>query len=171
VCVLRPEKDLSTLLRAFATCARWEPRAFLVIVGDGPLRGELEYQARELGISARCWFQPAVADVVPWLSAIDVFVLPSRSEALSNSLMEAMAAECACIASRVGGNLELVQHGTTGLLFEKGDAQGLGDQMRLLLANPTLRRNLGRCAAASIGSKFSLGAAASRLGGIYEELA
>ena len=108
VCALRPEKDLPTLLRAFATCHSNHSNLFLVVVGDGPERAALCRLAQELGIASRCLFQPTVADVVPWLSLMDIFVLPSKSEALSNSLMEAMACECACVASFVGGTPELV---------------------------------------------------------------
>jgi L-malate glycosyltransferase len=168
VCGLRPEKDLSTLLRAFATCQLSHPNLFLVVVGDGPLRADLESEAQALGVASRCLFQPTTADVVPWLSQIDIFVLPSVSEALSNALMEAMACECACVASRIGGNPELVQHGQTGLLFETGDAASLVEHLRMLIDDSRLRRRLGRRAAESIRAKFSLETAATRLGAIYE---
>jgi glycosyltransferase involved in cell wall biosynthesis len=168
VCALRWEKDLPTLLRAFATCHLSNPSLFLVVVGSGPLRAALEREAHVLGVESRCLFQPTTADVVPWLSQMDIFVLPSVSEALSNALMEAMACECACVASRVGGNPELVQHGETGVLFEKGDVASLVEQLRLLIADPHLRRRLGRSATESIHAKFSLETAATRLGAIYE---
>jgi glycosyltransferase involved in cell wall biosynthesis len=168
ICVFRPEKGLATLLNAFAACYASNPRLFLVMVGDGPEREHLQRQAIELGIMSRCLFGPAASDVVPWLSLIDIFVLPSMSEAFSNALMEAMACECACIASRVGGNPELVQDGDTGLLFEKGDVRSLVGQLRRLIADPALRQRLGRRAAAVIDSRFSLGAAAARMGAIYD---
>jgi glycosyltransferase involved in cell wall biosynthesis len=101
---------------------------------------------------------------------MDIFVLPSVSEALSNALMEAMACECACVASRVGGNPELVQHGETGLLFQKGDVGTLIEQLQVLIADAPLRKRLGRRAAAFISENFSLGAAATRLGVIYEHV-
>jgi L-malate glycosyltransferase len=169
VCGLRPEKDLPTLLRAFAACHASDPNVFLVLVGDGPQRVELQRQARDLGIASHCLFQPTTHDVVPWLSVIDIFVLPSTFEALSNALMEAMACACACVASRVGGNPELVQHNDTGLLFEKGHVQDLVKHLQALIGDANLRQRLGRRAAVFIGENFSLSAAAERLGAIYDK--
>jgi len=168
VCKFRREKDLTTLLTAFARCCVSHPNLFLLIVGDGPERESLQRQARELGISSKCWFEPATSDVVTWLSLIDIFVLPSLFEAFSNALMEAMACECACIASRVGGNPELVRHADTGLLFEPAQVGSLVEQLSRLIEDASLRKGLGRRAAAMIGSKFCLSAAADRLGAIYE---
>jgi len=169
VCVLRPEKDLSTLLRAFAACQAEDARLFLLVVGDGPERGRLELEAARLGISSRCRFQPGVADVVPFLSLMDVFVLPSRFEGLSNALLEAMACGCACIASQVGGTPELVQHGETGFLFDSGDVPGLVGFLRRLIGDPALRRRLGEQAVERIRTGFTVETAAARLGAIYEE--
>jgi glycosyltransferase involved in cell wall biosynthesis len=164
---LRPEKDLRTLLRAFAKAAAAAPGFVLLVVGDGPLREELKREAARLEVASQCRFLPATPDVVPWLKAMDVFVLPSIFEALSNALMEAMACGCACVATRVGGNPELVQDGDTGLLFEPGDVDGLSAQFQRLAASPALRRELGRRATAAIADRFSLHAAAARLGEIY----
>jgi glycosyltransferase involved in cell wall biosynthesis len=168
VCVFRPEKRLDTLLAAFAACLALDPNLFLLLVGDGPQRTNLQQLASELGITSRCLFQAATADVVPYLNLIDIFVLPSLSEGLPNALMEAMACECACVASRVGGSPELVQHGETGLLFETGDVGGLIEHLQTLIADAPLRTRLGRRAAAFIDANFSLGVAAARLGAIYE---
>ena len=81
-----------------------------------------------------------------------------------------MACGCACVASRVGGNAELIEPGRTGLLFEKGDVRGLAAQIERLLRDPNLRQQLGRRAATSIRTRFSLEAAALRLGSIYREV-
>jgi glycosyltransferase involved in cell wall biosynthesis len=135
---LRPEKDPQTLLRAFAQCAAASPHFILLIVGDGPLREDLKREAARLGVSPQCRFLPATPDVVPWLKTMDVFVLSSVFEALSNALMEAMACGCACVASRVGGNSELVRDGDTGLLFEPGDVDGLSARFRRLAGSPAL---------------------------------
>ena len=78
------------------------------------------------GSDADCHFQPAERNVAPWLRAMDIFVLPSLSEALSNSLMEAMGCGCCPLASDTGGNPELVQHGETGLLVSAGRCEGAG---------------------------------------------
>jgi glycosyltransferase involved in cell wall biosynthesis len=168
--VLRPEKGLPTLLEAFAVCLASNPQLFLVIVGDGGERPVLQRQARELGITSRCLFQAAVEDVAPWLSRMDVFVLPSISEALSNALMEAMACECACIASRVGGTLELLHEGETGLAFDAGDWRGLAAQLQAMAGDAELRRRLAAQGAAAVRSNFSLAAAARRLGAVYDDV-
>lgn len=170
VCALRLEKGLPTLVQAFAACLSTNPNLFLVFVGDGPELATLQRQIRDAEIFSRCLFQPTVADVVPWLSLIDVFVLPSLSEALSNSLMEAMACGCACVASRVGGNPELVRHGETGLLFGPEDVPDLTAQLERVIVDQPLRARLGRNAVSLINERFSLTAAAARLGGIYDAM-
>lgn len=165
-CALRPEKSLATLLEGFAVAAK-ENTARLAIIGDGPELDPLRRRAAELGIAALVDFHPATHDVAGWLRRLDIFVLPSRTEALSNSLMEAMACGCASIASNVGGNPELIRHEQTGLLFEAGDAQGLAAALGTLIANEPLRRQLADAGHDFIHQNFSLGASARRMGEIY----
>jgi glycosyltransferase involved in cell wall biosynthesis len=167
VCAVRPEKDLSTLLRAFACVRSVQPKLKLVVVGSGPSRGGLLRLSRDLGIEADCHFEPAARDVAAWMRAIDIFVLPSLSEALSNALMEAMACGCCPVASDVGGNPELVIPMQTGLLFRRGDAADLAGKLVLLAGDPVLRRMLAANAAAHIADRFSPTASAGRMGGIY----
>jgi L-malate glycosyltransferase len=171
VCVLRPEKDLPTLLTAFAMVARGRPGIRLVIVGSGPEQERLRQQARELGIEPQSIFVPSTPEVTEWLHAIDIFVLPSRSEAFSNSLMEAMACGCAAVASDVGGNPELVAHGETGLIFRAGDAQDLARQLETLIESEPGRERLAEAAAARIRSRFSVSSSARDMAAIYEEFA
>ncbi len=170
VCGLRPEKGLETLLDAFAAVRGLQAGMKLAIVGSGPVLAALRDRARMLDIMPDCVFEPATSRVPDWLRAIDIFVLPSLSEALSNALMEAMACGCAVAASRVGGNPELVLRGETGMLFEPRDAAGLAAVLRLLAGNPTLRASLADNAARLVQKRFSLGAAARRMGEIYEAL-
>jgi glycosyltransferase involved in cell wall biosynthesis len=165
ICALRPEKGLHLLLDAFAQVRG----ARLLIVGSGPILGELESRATALGLRDACHFQPAVADVACWLRAIDVFVLPSLSEALSNSLLEAMACGCCPIASDVGGNPELITDGETGLLFPAGDAGALANRLGRVLEDPALRKQLAGTAEQRAHTKFAREAAAARMGEIYRE--
>jgi glycosyltransferase involved in cell wall biosynthesis len=167
VCGLRPEKDLETLVRAFNAVRRTRQDAQLVVVGSGPSLEGLQRLARDLGVAGACHFEPATSDVTQWLRALDIFVLPSRSEALSNSLMEAMACGCCPVASDVGGNPELVTPMETGLLFRSGDAADLAAKLELLAGNPALRHSLATRAAAKIATEFSLEAAGRRMGEIY----
>lgn len=167
VCVLRPEKDLVTLLEAFARVSNLMPGLLLVIVGSGPMLDPLQARARELGILSRCLFQPEVPEVTAWLREIDIFVLPSRSEALSNALMEAMACGCCPVASGVGGNPELVSDGQTGLLFRCGDAGDLADKLGRLIGEPETRARLGAAAAEFIRSRFDREASVTRMEEVY----
>ena len=170
VCVLRPEKGLSTLLNGFAMFAKDFHSARLAIIGSGPELEPLQQLAQQLGIQDDVWFEPATSEVPNWLRSIDIFVLPSLSEALSNSLMEAMACGCACVASRTGGNPELLGQDEAGLLFEPGDAGDLARKLSLLAGDGALRERLVQAAVEKIQHKFSIAAAAARMEQIYEEL-
>jgi glycosyltransferase involved in cell wall biosynthesis len=169
VSVLRPEKNLHLLLSAVASLAPSLPELQVILVGSGPEESRLRERARQLNIGDRCFFQPSEKDVAPWLKSIDIFVLPSSTEALSNSLMEAMASGCAVVASRVGGNPELVRDGETGVLFTSGDERDLADKIRLLARNGTLRLYLGDNAKKLIRQYFHLDQSADRMAAIYEE--
>ncbi len=141
VCALRPEKGVDTLIRAFARLP--QSGAQLVIVGSGPEETRLRGLCAEVGIR-NYHFEPATNGVAAWLSRIDIFVLPSRSEALSNALMEAMACGCAPVASRAGGNPELIEDGQNGMLFQVDAVDELAHHL-----NPAI----GRCATtAEIGA-------------------
>jgi glycosyltransferase involved in cell wall biosynthesis len=170
VCVLRPEKGLSTLIEAFAQVWAARPGLRLAIVGSGPEPGALETLARERGIADACLFSPSTNDVASWLHAIDIFVLPSLSEALSNSIMEAMACGCCTIASRVGGSPELIEDGVDGLLFEAGSAADLAEKLRVVLEDGELRKRLADRGASSIAQRFSIEASARRMAEIYGEI-
>ncbi len=168
VCALRPEKGLDTLIRAFAKLSR--PDAMLVIVGSGPEGPRLRALASQLGISQSCHFEPSTPNVAEWLSRIDIFALPSRSEALSNALMEAMACSCCVIASRVGGNPELIDDGENGLLFEVNNIGQLAAQLDELLADPVRRHCLGSAASAKMAAHFTYSRAAATMQQIYESV-
>ena len=168
VCALRPEKGLDTLLRAFARLSGRE--AMLAIVGSGPEESRLKALAAGLGVSERCHFEPATSDVAGWLSQIDIFVLPSRTEALSNALMEAMACSCCPIASRVGGNPELLDDGENGLLFEPDNVPQLTGQLEALLADPSRRERLAAAAAAKMAARFTYAQAAATMQEIYSSV-
>jgi len=167
VCALRPEKGLSTLLKAFAEVRKSRAGLKLAIVGSGPMREPLQAEARALGIWDDCVFEPSTSLVTEWLRAIDIFVLPSLSEAFSNSLMEAMACGCCAVASNVGGNPELVRDGETGLLFEAREAAGLASALRTLIENEPLRRRLRTAGARMLHERFSIQASAERMGEIF----
>jgi glycosyltransferase involved in cell wall biosynthesis len=128
---------------------------------------ELEALAARLGVAAKCHFEPATSQVAERLRGFDIFVLPSLSEALSNSLMEAMACGCCAVASDVGGNPELVRHGETGLLFRPADAADLAANLGLVLRDRELRRKLAESGARFIRESFSVETAVRRMESVY----
>lgn len=170
ICALRPEKSVETLLEAFA---RWNvPQAAtrLRIIGSGPSLPSLERLARKLNLDDRCTFEPAIKNIPAALEGIDIFVLPSLSESLSNSLMEAMASGCCVVASKTGGNPELVTDQQTGLLFPPGDSAALAACLDLLLRNATLRTRLAAAGVERMRTEFTVERAARRMAEIYGEV-
>ncbi len=167
VCALRPEKSLPDLLRAFAQVRARHARLKLVIVGSGPLLATLQETAHELAIQPDTIFVPGTPEVPRWLRGIDIFVLPSRSEAFSNSLLEAMACGCAVIGSRVGGTPELTGEEERGLLFPAGDWAALAERIERLIVNPQLRKDLADRAATYSRDHLSIEIAARRTADMY----
>ncbi len=133
------------------------------------MQEELRAVAAARGLAGDCTFVPATGQVAEWLRAIDIFVLPSRSEALSNALLEAMACGCCPVASRVGGNVELIRHGENGMLFEAGDVEQLSGVLDTLVELRVLREQLA-ARARSTAEQFSIRASAARMEEIYTEL-
>ncbi len=171
VCALRHEKNLPLLQEAFAAVRNLQPKLRLVFIGSGVELKPLQENAARLGIADASDFVPATRDVPEWLRTIDIFVLPSYSEAFSNSLLEAMACGCAVVGSRVGGTPELTGNNEEqGLLFESGDAKGLASQLARLIKDPDLRRDLGSRAATFAKENLSIQIAAERTGAMYERL-
>lgn len=151
---LRPEKSHDVLLEAFSrTAARRRLR--LRIVGDGPCRSALERQARELGLGRRVEFLGHREDVADLLALSDLFILPSRSEAFPNSVLEAMATGLPVIGSAVGGLLDLVEDGRNGLLVPPRDVGALTAAIDRLVAQPTLAASLGESARRHVRDRYS----------------
>ena len=169
VCALRLEKGLDTLIAGFASVAGAHPGARLLVVGSGPERERLEEKAISLGIADRCVFVPATSQVASWLRVMDIFVLPSLSEAFSNALMEAMACGCCVVASNVGGNPELAGDPQRGALFEAANPVSLANVLRELISAPKRRKALGVAANTFIREGFSIRASAARMAEIYKD--
>jgi glycosyltransferase involved in cell wall biosynthesis len=169
VAAQRPEKLLHTLIDAFAAVAARHAGLRLLLVGEGECRPQLEQQVAALGLAGEVLFAPATAEVAPWYRSIDIFVLPSESEAFSNSLLEAMACGCAVVATRVGGNPEAVT-ADTGRLFHPGDTAALVRILDELIADPELRHSLGTRAAQRAAREFSRAAALDCIEDLYEQL-
>jgi glycosyltransferase involved in cell wall biosynthesis len=101
-------------------------------------------------------FVGAVRDVLPWLNSFDIFALPSLYEGMSNTLLQAMAVGIPPLATAVGGNAEVVEHGSCGLLFRPRDVQAMSADLKGLAADPDWRRRLGSNARQRVESCFSL---------------
>ncbi len=137
-------KNHDIFLRAAANVARRFPLAQFVLAGGGPFQKQWEQLALQLGIAPNTHFLGERHDIPAVLASLDIVVSASRSESLSNSILEAMAAGRPVIASNVGGNPELVRHGETGLLVAPDDYHALAGALETLLNSPELITEWGQ---------------------------
>lgn len=163
-------KDQLTMVKAFALARQQVPQARLLLVGDGPLRGELEAYARSNGLADVVQITGQRNDVPKLLNLLDIFVLSSLREGTSISLLEAMASGVAPIVTKVGGNPAIVAHGVDGLLVEPQDPEGLGAAMVELLTDDTRRRAIAERATRKVHEEFSIETMARKYVAIYYEL-
>jgi N-acetyl-alpha-D-glucosaminyl L-malate synthase BshA len=126
----------------------------LLMVGDGSERTNAEHRARCLGVYDKCVFVGKQPNIVDYLSAADVLLLPSEQESFGLAALEAMACEVPVIASRVGGIPEVVTDGETGYLSEVGDVDKMAADAAKLLADATLRGEMGKRARESAVSRY-----------------
>ncbi len=162
---LIPRKGVDTLIKA---CSRASRPLTVEIFGDGPLRPQLERQAKELGV--RACFRGNVTDVRDRLDEVDLFVLPTRGDNLPVAILEAMASAVPVVATRVGGIPELVVDGETGVLVDVGDSDAMAAAIDALAADKERRDSFGRAGARRASSLFEAGAVARRIVGLYEEV-
>ncbi len=167
---LVPAKRYDLLIEAWARVSPKFAHGHLVILGEGPLRRELEAQVERLGLSDRVSLPGEVPAVERWLSAADVYVSSSDTEGMSNAILEALASALPVIATRVSGSTDLIQHGQQGLLVERGSVDGLAGGILRLLEDAGERRRLGRNARGRIQQSFSLEAVARRYRQTYDRL-
>ena len=151
---LSPVKGHGQFLRAAKLILEREDARFL-IVGDGPLRGELAISARQLGIDHACAFVGSRSDVYDLVAAMDIFVLPSLDEGIPMALLEAMALRVPVVATAVGGVPEVVAHRETGLLVESRDEPGLAAACLELARDPNGARKLAARARRTVEEAFS----------------
>jgi glycosyltransferase involved in cell wall biosynthesis len=165
---LNPEKDVETLLRASAIVARQLPEYRLEIAGDGPSRTALESLAKELNLGEQAKFLGRVDDVPALLSRASMLVLPSRMEGISLTLLEAMARGLPCVATRVGGNPEVVIDGETGLLVAAEDPESLARAIQTLWDNPERAKALGHAGRARAERHFDIRRTVATYESIYQ---
>jgi sugar transferase (PEP-CTERM/EpsH1 system associated) len=168
---LVPIKDYKTLLQAAEILVRQGKDVHVVIVGSGPELPKLQaYAAASPELADRFLFLAASSRVADLLNSLDVFVLPSISEGMSNTILEAMATGLPVVVSRAGGNPELVEEGSGGL-FDPRDVEALAGHLSRLVDNKNLRREYGRAARQRAVDKFSLSGMVQQYRNIYVDLA
>jgi len=167
---LAHQKGIDILLHAFRRVSERRPELRLDILGDGPLRPELERQAQRIGVGHAVRFKGLVHDVPARLARADAFALASRAEIMSVALQEAMAHGLPCIVTRVGGTDELVQDGVNGLLVPPENPTAFADAIERLCGDVKLRRALGRNARRTIEREYTADLMAERHLALYRRM-
>jgi sugar transferase (PEP-CTERM/EpsH1 system associated) len=168
---LDPVKDQVGLIRAFDLLAHRYPKAVLVIAGDGPCRAALENLVAASKLQPRVRLLGERDDVPEVLAALDVFVLPSIAEGMSNTILEAMASGLPVVATRVGGNAELVEHGVNGILVSSQDPERLANAVERYLEHQELVACHGRNSKRRAQDHFSLERMQERYSALYRGVA
>jgi glycosyltransferase involved in cell wall biosynthesis len=163
-------KGVQYFLDAAMVLAGRFPDVHFLVVGDGGSKTELEEHARGLGLGQRIVFTGFRGDVPDLLSEAAISVLPSLSEGTSNTLLESMAAGIPVVATRVGGNPEVVEDGVSGLLVPPRDSAALAAAMARLLEDPDLALRLGRAGMRRVSELFSIDGSVHQTEHLYQRL-
>lgn len=168
---LVPQKDPLAFVRMAAIVANGTPAARFLLVGEGPLAEAVDREAAECvpaGAFQRVGFR---SDVPELLATLDVAVFPSLWEGLPLTVLEAMAARRALVASRLPGHAEVIEHGRTGLLVAAGDVSGFAREVLGLIGDPVRRTALGVAARAEVESRYSVERMVETTADLYRSLA
>jgi glycosyltransferase involved in cell wall biosynthesis len=165
---LERQKGLDVLLQALAKLVPSRPSLRLFVAGQGRLAGELKERSEALGIADRVRFLGVRRDRDVLFGSMDVFVLPSRWEGLSLALAEAAGAGVPIVATRVGGNGEVVEDGKTALLVPPEDSTALADAIAMLSDDAALRARLAQAARSDARSRFAIERYVERLAESYD---
>ena len=168
---LRSVKNIDGLMRVAASLLPDFPNLTFEVAGEGEERPALERLHRELMLGERFRLLGAVRDIPAFLGGLDVAVLPSHTEGMSNALLESMAAGRPIVATDVGASAKLLDDGACGVLVPSGRAETLSDGLRKLLTNPALARTLGVAARERVARHYSRDAMRLRFEEFYLRLA
>ena len=163
----RPVKRVCDVVRVFARVQKQIP-SVLVMVGDGPDRGDAEDEARRLGVHDDVRFLGKIDAVAPLLASADLFLLPSQSESFGLSALEALASGVPVIGSRAGGLVEVVKEGETGALREVGDVDAMADAAILILGDADRWSRMSAAGAADARTRFSRDDVVAQYEAFYE---
>jgi glycosyltransferase involved in cell wall biosynthesis len=167
---LEIEKRFDLLMQAFATVVSRQPRARLVIAGEGSLRTSLEDLASRLGVADRCHLIGQVSDVALLHQGLDACVQTSDTEGTPNSVLEAMAMRTPVVATAAGGTTALVTHNVHGLIVPVGDVAAIADALETVIVDPAAAARHTQAARERIERDLSFRARTATLEGIYAEL-
>jgi sugar transferase (PEP-CTERM/EpsH1 system associated) len=167
-------KDPLTLARAFVEVLRIAPEAKrrlrLVMIGDGPLRNHVASVLKEAGLMELAWFAGERSDVSGLLRGLDLFVLPSLAEGVSNTVLEAMASGLPVVATAVGGNPELVKEGQTGCLVPRADPRSMANAILRYATDITACQRHGAQARITVERCFSISKMISSYVDLYDRM-
>ena len=164
----RAVKRVRDIVRIFARVRAAVPST-LVMVGDGPTRGDAEEEAHQLGVEKDVRFLGRIEVVAPLLASADLFLLPSETESFGLGALEALATGVPAVVSNVGGIPEVVRHGETGMLFPVGDVDGMSDAAIELLTDSARWEKMSRAAAADARARFALDSVVPQYEALYRE--
>lgn len=164
------KKGQEYFLTAAAAIIKEEPQVTFVLVGDGPLRTQLEEQARALGIASQVKFLGQRLDSQAVISLFDIFVLPSVIEGMPNALLEAMALEKPVVVTNAGGNAEVVRDGTTGFVVPTRQPAEMAQRILQLLRQETLAQDLAAAARRSVRQQYSFHQTLQAMETLYDDL-
>jgi glycosyltransferase involved in cell wall biosynthesis len=163
-------KRTDLVVRALRGLVAMDVDAYVVLVGDGPDREQLERYAHELGVIKRCLFLGYQEDVARFYDAIDVLVLPSINEGTPVSVIEALAARRPVVATRVGGVPDVVRDGVDGFLVDAEDADALAARLAELAADPGLRAQMGEAGHDRVLERYAVDRLVDDVDALYREL-
>ncbi len=165
--VFRFQKRLDLWLEIFSRVQKDHSNIRGIIVGDGPLKGELEKKVADLGLAGLVHMPGLQTNAVDWFSAMDIFMMSSEFEGLPLALLEAMSTECAVVSTDAGGVKQVIRHEIDGMISEVADSAQLEKNLRTLIAETEVRSRLSRAARKRVAESYSISRMVEQLEDIY----
>jgi len=164
---LSKEKNIVTVLKAFKQVLKKKNNIKLLIVGDGSEKATLVKESSRLNIDSQVIFAGYREDIPDLLNIMDIFVMPSLTEGISLTLLEAMATEKPVIVTKVGGNVEIIDDGYSGIFVKPGDIEGIVDKLNDLFSDPLKKRQIAFNARQKVLKDFSLESMVNKYTSLY----